>query len=138
VVIGPGSLYTSVIPVLLVEDIAEALAHSSARIVLVMNLMTEPGETDHHTAAEHLSALRHHAPRVPVHIVLLNSTPLPDTLGAVYAAAGASPVSADTAQFRAMGYQLVTRDLLGAGPKIRHDADKLGRALVELAAGATA
>lgn len=137
VVIGPGSLYTSLIPVLLVDDIADALATSPARIALVMNLMTEPGETDNHTAAEHLLALRRHAPRVPIHIVLLNSTPLPDALGSVYAAAGANPVSVDTAALRALGCEPVTRDLLGAGPKIRHDPDKLGRALLDVAVEST-
>jgi uncharacterized cofD-like protein len=71
VVIGPGSLYTSLIPVLLVRGIAEAIARSGARVVLVMNLMTDPGETDGMTAADHVRALRRHAPGMPIHDVIL-------------------------------------------------------------------
>src|SRR5207245_11395855 len=92
ITIGPGSLYTSLIPVLLVKDIAAAIARSGARVVLIMNLMTEPGETDSYTAADLLLALRRHAPRVPIHDVLLNGPPIPADLPARYAAKAASPV----------------------------------------------
>ena len=136
VVIGPGSLYTSIIPVLLVKELADALVHSPARVVLVMNLMTEPGETDNYTAVDHLVAIRRHAPTVPIHDVLLNSTPIPEKRVEYYAAEGAKPVPRDTELLRALGHQPVERDLLGTGPKVRHDPHKLGLALQELAAEA--
>jgi uncharacterized cofD-like protein len=132
VVIGPGSLYTSLIPVLLVKELAHAITRSGARVVLVMNLTTEPGETDGHTAADHLLAIRRHAPAMPIHDVLLNSTPIPDDLARAYAASGASLVSPDVELLRALGHRPVLRDLLGAGSKIRHDARKLAGAVLEL------
>ena len=73
VVIGPGSLYTSLIPVLLVRGLQDAIERSGARVVLVMNLTTQPGETDGYTAADHLVAIRRHAPGLPIHDVLLNA-----------------------------------------------------------------
>lgn len=132
VVIGPGSLYTSLIPVLLVKEIADAITQSGARVVLVMNLTTEPGETDDHTAADHLLAIRRHAPAVPIHDVLLNATPVPDDLVKVYAASGARLVSPDVELLRALGHRPVMCDLLGTGPKIRHDAGKLAGAVLDL------
>src|SRR5262245_36059603 len=80
VVLGPGSLYTSLIPVLLVRGLREAIERSGARVVLVMNLTTEPGETDGYTAADHLVAIRRHAPELQVHDVLINGEAVPDDL----------------------------------------------------------
>lgn len=133
IVIGPGSLYTSLIPVLLVRDLAEAIARSGARVVLVMNLMTEPGETDDTDAGDHLLAIRHHAPQVPIHDVLLNTATLPRYLTERYAAEGAVPIAADVRVLQALGCRVVARDLLAAGPHIRHDPHKLASAVLELA-----
>jgi len=133
IVIGPGSLYTSLIPVLLVREVAEAVARSRARVVLVMNLMTEPGETDGTDARDHLLAIRRHAPRVPIHDVLLNVEPSPRDLVERYAAEGAFPIAPDVEALRGLGCRVVRRDLLAAGPMIRHDAQKLARAVLELA-----
>jgi uncharacterized cofD-like protein len=132
VVIGPGSLYTSLIPVLLVREIADAIRRSGARVVLVMNLTTEPGETDGYTAADHLLAIRRHAPDVPIHDVLLNETPIPGNLLRAYSASRAVPVSPDVELLRALGYRPVMRDLLRQGANIRHDPHKLADAILGL------
>jgi uncharacterized cofD-like protein len=132
VVLGPGSLYTSLIPVLLVRELADAIRRSGARVVLVMNLTTQPGETDDYTAADHLLAIRRHAPEVPIHDVLLNATPIPDEMARTYSASHAVSVSPDVELLRALGYRPVMRDLLGSGPKIRHDPRKLATALLGL------
>ena len=134
IVLGPGSLYTSLIPVLLVSGLADAIAESSARVVLVMNLMTEPGETDGYTAADHIMAIRRHAPHVPVHDVLLNAIPVPEKTIEYYATAGSAPVPLDIELLRALGCRPVVRDLLGVATLVRHDEHKLARALLELAA----
>jgi uncharacterized cofD-like protein len=134
IVIGPGSLYTSLIPVLLVKGLAEAIADSKARIVLVMNLMTEPGETDGYTVADHLLAVRRHAPQVAIHDVLLNSAPIPTELVERYAEEGAAPIPPEVEPLKALGCRPAGRDLLGAGTKVRHDPHKLARAVLELAA----
>jgi len=138
VAIGPGSLYTSLIPVLLVKELADSIARSGARVVLIMNLMTEPGETDAYAAADVLRALRRHAPRLTIHDVLLNNTPIPERLAAPYAAGSATPIVAEPGAIRALGCRAVTRDLLGEGPKVRHDPGKLARALFEMACWRTA
>jgi uncharacterized cofD-like protein len=133
VVIGPGSLYTSLMPVLLVRGLAEAVRQSRARVVLVMNLTTEPGETDGYTAVDHLLAIRRHAPEMPIHDVLLNATPVSDAQVRAYAASGATVVSPDIELLRALGHRPVVREILGSGPKIRHDPHGLAEAIVELA-----
>ncbi len=133
IVIGPGSLYTSLLPILLVRDLARAIAHSQARVVLVLNLMTEPGESDGYTAADSVLAIRRHAPQVPIHDVLFNSAPIPEELSEPYAAQGALPIPTKTEPLRALGCRTWGRDLLGVGPKIRHDPEKLALAVLELA-----
>lgn len=133
VVIGPGSLYTSLIPVLLVRELTDAIRRSGARVVLVMNLTTEPGETDGYTAADHLLAIRRHAPELPIHDVLLNDTPISPAQMQAYVAAGATLVGPDTELLRALGHRPVMRELVGAGPKIRHDPRALAGAILELA-----
>ena len=135
IVIGPGSLYTSLIPILLIRDLADSIARSTARVALVMNLMTEPGETDGYSPADMLRAIRRHAPRIQIHDILLNSAPIsPDRLGP-YARQGAAPVPVDVLGLRALGCRSVRRNLLGPGPLIRHDPERLARALMDLASG---
>jgi len=131
IVLGPGSLYTSLVAVLLVQDLPDAIARSRARVVHVMNLMTEPGETDGHTGVDHVVALRRHAPRMPVHEVLVNSAPIPRESLDRYAAQGAGPVAPDLCLLRALGHEPVECDLLAQGPEVRHDPLKLARALLE-------
>lgn len=133
IVIGPGSLYTSLISILLVDGVADAIARSSGRVVLVMNLMTEPGETDNYTAVDHVLAIRRHAPRVRVDEVLLNTAAIPGPLLHRYSADHAVPVNPDQEILRALGYRVLERDLLGHDEKVRHDADKLAHALLEAA-----
>ena len=135
VVLGPGSLFTSLIPVLLVEGVAEALAASRARVALVLNLMTEPGETDGFTAACVLAALRRHAPGVTVHHVIHCTAPIPDDRRRRYADGGATPIPVDERALRSFHCETVGRDLLAPGPLARHDPDKLAHALLELAGG---
>jgi uncharacterized cofD-like protein len=132
IVIGPGSLYTSLLPILLVKELAEAMAHSRGRIVLVANIMTEPGETDRYTPADFVRAIRRHAPQVPIHDVLLSTAPIPGELLDRYAADRAVPVRMEAEPLRALGCRTVARDLLGTGPKVRHDPYKLAHAVLEL------
>jgi uncharacterized cofD-like protein len=133
VVIGPGSLYTSLIPVLLVEGMKDAIARSGARVVLVMNLMTEPGETDGLTAQDHLLALRAHASGLDVHDVILNDMSIPEPARQRYAGEGARPLAADAAALGALGCRVWTGDLLAVGNLARHDPHKLARAVLQVA-----
>ncbi len=132
VAIGPGSLYSSLLPNLLVHGVAAALAQSRALKVLIANLMTQPGETDGMTCEDHLRAIHEHVGPV-VDVVLYNGTPpSPDAL-ASYARRGAFPVTADRAGLLALGVIPVEADLLKRGGRIRHDGGKVARCLVRLA-----
>jgi uncharacterized cofD-like protein len=133
IVIGPGSLYSSIVAALLPHGIAEAITRSRARVVHVMNLMTEPGETDGHTAVDHLMAIRRHAPTMPIHDILVNTTPLSPEQLARYAEGGAVPVRGDLALLKALGHAVHECDLLASGDGVRHDPGKLARALLTLA-----
>jgi uncharacterized cofD-like protein len=131
IVIGPGSLYTSLLPVLLVPDLADAIARSGARVALVMNLMTEPGETDAYTAVDHLEAIRRHAPQVPIHDVLVNVAPAPPAIARRLATGGRHRVEPRVEELRAMGCGAWEGELLSSDP-MRHDPRKLAAAVVAL------
>ncbi|HET7293284.1 MAG TPA: uridine diphosphate-N-acetylglucosamine-binding protein YvcK [Vicinamibacteria bacterium] len=133
VVIGPGSLYTSLLPPLLLPGLAEAVAKSGARVVLIMNVMTER-ESMGLSAAGHVEALRRHAKQLPIHDVLLNTTPVPDRVLGRYAALGAFPVACDAQRIAALGCRPVKRRLLAAARKVRHDPRAVAAALLELVA----
>jgi len=134
IAIAPGSLYTSLIPILLLEGVVEAMSRARGRVVLVMNLMTEPGETEAFTAVDHLLAIRRHAPKIRIDDVLLNTTPIAPALLARYAAAGAVPITIDREILQALGYRPHERDLLRADHQIRHDPGKLAHAVIETVA----
>jgi uncharacterized cofD-like protein len=130
VVYGPGSLYTSVLASLLPRGLPGALAETGAIRVLVVNLFTEPGETDGFTAADHVRAVRDHLGDV-VDVALVHRAPIPQAVAAEQAAAGAHPVRVDREAIDRLGVAPVTADLLGVGG--RHDPVKLARALLALA-----
>jgi uncharacterized cofD-like protein len=131
VVLGPGSLYTSLLPPLLVHGMGEAVAQSRARVVLVMNAMTEPGESDGLTAAQHLAVLRRHVRHLPVHDVLLNTSPIAEGVLARYAATNAGAVHHDTRALEEAGCRVLLRGLLADADKVRHDPRALAAALLE-------
>jgi len=132
VTLGPGSLYSSVIPNLLVDGVADALRATHAKRVLVANLMTQPGETTGLDAVDHVRAVLDHAGPV-VDVVLLNSTPLPPAAVERYLGQGAEPVRVELDRLRSLGVAPVQADLLRTGPRIRHDARKLARTLLGIA-----
>lgn len=134
IVLGPGSLYTSVLATLVVPGVAVAVAHSSAVRIFVCNAMTEAGETDGYGIAGHLEALRDHGvPPAALDYVVVSTTPIPPRVRARYASQGASPVDAAVAPPAAPPV-LVPADVVDPGPVVRHEPDKLGPVLLELAA----
>jgi len=135
VLLGPGSLYTSIMTNLLIPGIAAAARSSHGKIVLPLNLMTEPGETDGLDAIAHLEAIERFAGEGVVDIVLVNSSQIPADRLPAYRQEGAEPVTVDRAALEARGVEVVERDLLAAGSLVRHDPAKLSRAILELAAG---
>ena len=130
--IGPGSLYSSVLPNLLVDGVAGALKRARAPKVLIANLMTQPGETDGMDCADHLRAIIDHIGEA-LDAVLVNSAPLPAQALERYAARGAFPVSCDRASVMKTGVACLEADLRRDGPHIRHDGRKLARQLMKIA-----
>jgi uncharacterized cofD-like protein len=133
ILLGPGSLYTSILPNLLIPGILQAVRRSAARVVLILNIMTQPGETDRMSALDHFDALERHVGDHLVDCVLVNATRPPAALLEHYAETGSQPVDVDRDAFAARGVELVERDLLAEGELIRHDPGKLSRAVLELA-----
>ena len=132
ILLGPGSLYTSIIPNLLIPGIRQAVAKSRARVVLLLNLMTQPGETDGMMAAAHLRAIERHIGAGLIHAVLYNSTPIPGPLLTHYAETGSVPVAVERDAMERSGVELAAADLLADGDLIRHDPEKLSRAVLDL------
>jgi uncharacterized cofD-like protein len=134
IVLGPGSLYTSVIPPLLVSGVADAVRRSKALRLYACNLMAEPGETDGYGAADHLRALARHLGPDAIDVCLANTRLPSASLAKRYLAAGAAPVTPDLEAIRALGVLPVTADLLAEdGSKARHAPLALGRLVLEIA-----
>ncbi len=125
IVLGPGSLYTSVIPNLLVEGIGDAICRSQAVKIYICNVMTQPGETDGYTASMHVKAIMDHAGRNAVDYVIVNSTPVPEDLKQKYAETGAYPVVVDDDALNQLGVGIIKADLITSKDAIHHDPKKL-------------
>ncbi|PTL38866.1 gluconeogenesis factor YvcK family protein [Alkalicoccus saliphilus] len=133
IVLGPGSLYTSIIPSLLVPGMKEALLNSKARTVYICNVMTQPGETDNYSVADHIQAINNHAGGKVVNSVLINSQKVPGDFAAVYEEQGASPVVVDEDRLIRMNVQIIADELVTTNfGAVRHDAMKVSQRLVSL------
>lgn len=132
IVLGPGSLYTSVIPNLIIKGMSESIASSDAFKIYVCNVMTQSGETDGFSAKEHVQAIIAHANKDVIDACILNDSQAPLNALARYKEEGSYPVEADVEKIREMGYRVVTTDLLGVTDYVRHDSAKLTKALIKL------
>lgn len=132
VVLGPGSLYTSVIPNLLVGNIVEALRTTRAMRMYVCNVMTQPGETDHYTASDHVRALFDHGGQGIVDYVLVNVEEIASCLLDHYAREGACPVKADIDELEQMGVTVIPAQLVNESNWVRHDPERLARVIFSM------
>jgi uncharacterized cofD-like protein len=132
VVLAPGSLYTSLIPNLLVGGVADALRAAQALKICVANLMTEPGETDGMSLGDHLEAMYAHGGRGVLDGVVAHGLRFPADVVARYARAGAMPVATDRERVRGLGVWVTEADLAGPTELARHHPEKLGRVLARL------
>lgn len=133
VVIGPGSVFTSIVPNLLVCGIAEAIYRSKARKVYICNVMTQPGETEGFTAADHLRVVQAHSPVRIVDTVIVNTGTPSGEMIQRYGKQGAGRVEPDTDRIRALGCRPVAGDFVNQSDYVRHDSIKLAEALMKLA-----
>jgi uncharacterized cofD-like protein len=131
ILVGPGSLYTSIIPNLLVQDVVDVIAHSSAARVYIANLMTQPGETSHYSVADHVRAIYHHAGRRLFDYAIVNRAPISPRLLRRYRAEGAEPVAASLPELERMGLKCIEADVLQQDRVVRHDQSALAELLLE-------
>lgn len=131
-VLGPGSLYTSVICNLLVPEIREAVLKSKAVKIYVCNVMTQPGETDGFGAYEHVKTLMEYAGDPFLDYVIVNNEDISDEQIALYRAKGQEPISPDIEQIEQMGIKVIPAKLVSKSDMVRHDPQKLAQAIMSL------
>ena len=132
ITVGPGSLYTSILPNLLVAQVARVIGQSHATKIFVNNLMTQPGETDGYTARAHLDTVREYAPEIHFDFVVVNDRRISKEQAERYAAEGAYQIGIDDPIEDALDQmtEIVRADLLDAGEKVRHNADRLAEVVL--------
>ncbi len=129
---GPGSLFTSILPPMLNEGMVEEIAASPARKIYVCNIMTQPGETDSFSAADHVQAIYDNtAEDIFDYVVLNNRNPSQEVL-ARYAEEGAGPVLPDPDRLEHWKARLVMEDLIGTDAYARHDPEKIARTIIRI------
>jgi len=131
ILLGPGSLYTSIIPNLLVDGVIEAIIRSRGTCVYIANLMTQPGETQHYSVADHVRAIYEHTRRKVFDYVVINRAPVAPRLLQRYKAQGAEQVAPSYAELHRMGVKYVAGDLLQQDTVVRHDHTRLTRLLLD-------
>lgn len=134
ITLGPGSLYTSVIPNLLVNGIPEAIERSPALKLYFVNLMWQPGETLNFSASQHVEAIFKHARgRKVMDYVVLNTAPISGVLRRKYAQHDVEPVDNDFERLNALGVKIVAADLVGDSKLVRHEPRATARIITTLA-----
>lgn len=136
IILGPGSLYTSVIPNLLINDISKAVNNSKAKKIYVCNIMTQPGETDGFSVSDHIKTLINHAKYDKIIDAVLVNKELPQELIAPYKNAGSVPVIVDSNEISKMGIEIVQKNLIedkhfedGHSSFVRHSPGRLARVI---------
>ncbi len=133
ITLGPGSLFTSVIPNLLVTGIPEAIRRAPALKAHFVNLMWQPGETIDFRASDHVRVIHQHAGGRLLDYAVLNVAPIAPAQKKRYARAAAQPVENDADRIFQMGVKVMAANLLQSGPRVRHDPDQIAAMAVRLA-----
>jgi uncharacterized cofD-like protein len=133
ITLGPGSLFTSVIPNLLVSGVAKAIRDSQAIKAYFVNLMWQPGETIEFRASDHIRAIRKHAGAKLLDYAVINTSVVTPAMRRRYALENVNPVENDVDKILGMGLEIVTAKLLRKGTKVRHDSAAAAKVAMELA-----
>ena len=133
ITLGPGSLFTSVVPNLLVEGIPEAIRQSSAVKAYFVNLMWQPGETTEFSASDHVRAIHQHAGGRLLDYAIINVRPIPSSLKKAYAREAALPVENDIEGLFKMGLEVLAGNLAQLSGKVRHDPSAIAAVVARLA-----
>ncbi|WP_019004895.1 gluconeogenesis factor YvcK family protein [Cohnella laeviribosi] len=132
ILVGPGSLYTSIMPNLLVPKLAEAIVASDAIKIFVCNVMTQPGETDNYSVSDHLNAIHAHVGHHLFDYVIVNDGEIPPQVHSMYAEQGAKAVHLDLDEVTRQGYKVIADRLVLFRTYLRHDAAKLSEHIYQL------
>lgn len=135
IILGPGSLYTSIIPNLIIREIAETVYHSKAPVVYICNIMTQPGETKGYRLSDHLNALEKHIPfRNFINYIIVNNQQIPESILTKYAKKDSFPVEIDSASMKKYDSKIIRKDLVQIvdGHLVRHDPEKLAKIILRL------
>ena len=128
ITVGPGSLYTSILPNLLVARVSRAIGESHATRIFICNLMTQPGETDNYTARQHLETIKNYAPEIHFDFVIVNDRRITKDQSERYALEGAHQIGIDEDSIDSgldQSTQVIRASLLEDGEKVRHDSSLL-------------
>jgi len=132
IVIGPGSLYTSILPNLLIEDLAAALAQSDAPKIYICNIMTQSHETDHFSVFKHVNTIVEHTrPDILSH-VLVNNGNIPQNILKKYAAEESFLAELDLAKVRSLGYKVIEANIVNCVDTIRHHSRRTSKAIINI------
>ncbi|NBC73408.1 gluconeogenesis factor YvcK family protein [Paenibacillus sacheonensis] len=132
ILIGPGSLYTSIIPNLLVPKLAQSIVESDAVKIFVCNVMTQPGETDNYSVSDHLAAVHAHIGHHLFDYVIVNDGEIPEQVQQKYAEMGAKAVHLDLEEVKRRGYEVIADKLVLFRTYLRHDAARLSHHIYQL------
>ncbi len=132
IVIGPGSLYTSVMPNMLIRGIRDAIKTSKAFKIYVCNIMTQAGETGNYSASDHIEAIHRHTKSRFMDYVLVNTSQAPPALAKKYEEEEAFPVKLDEEKLEKMEVKIVKANLMSTKDYLRHEPDKLARAIMKI------
>ncbi|RJE82810.1 YvcK family protein [Paenibacillus sp. 1011MAR3C5] len=132
ILIGPGSLYTSIMPNLIVPKLAQAIVESEAVKLFVCNVMTQPGETDNYSVSNHLDAIHAHIGHHLFDYVIVNDGEIPPQVESQYAELGAKAVHLDMAEVESRGYKVIADRLVLFRKFLRHDAERLSHHIYKL------
>ena len=136
ITVGPGSLYTSLLPPILVKGVAEAIAGTNAVKIFICNLMTQPGETDGYSARRHLEIVKEYAPEIDFDYVVVNNRPINDFQAKIYAEEGAEQIGVhgSITPETIEGAEIIYGNLLDDSDKVRHHPEKLAQVVLLCAA----
>lgn len=132
IVLGPGSLYTSILPNILIEGIRDAIVKSGAVKIYVCNIMTQHGETDNYSAFDHLNAVITHSRARMVDYCVVNNAKIPEQLIAKYKEEEAFPIKNDADRIRKAGFKLIEAEIIEAEDVVRHDSNKLSQIIISI------
>ena len=129
ITVGPGSLYTSILPNLLISKVAQTIADAHGMKIFIANLMTQPGETDGYDLRQHLNTVRSYAPEIKFDAVIVNNRSISDEQARVYAADGACQIDID-ANLDDLDIPVIGADLLDEDNMVRHNSAQLARVVL--------